>query len=276
MPVRNPGDKLIESVASLTAQTASGYAVLFSDNLSTSGLDIIEQARETLRQAGVPTRVVRPPFELGRVEHWNWAHSQATADWLKPLFVGDLLAPEYIARVYERVLARPAARIIRCELETRWASGERWVTHAPCPDESLTPAAFLRHYPHLGNWLGGPVNMAYHQLAWQLAGGYMPQLPACADLQLYLTMILRHGLETIPVALAIFQLHTQRFSHGIARRRVHGAFELWLILRQLRNYCLNEKLPWPANAVWAGVWRQLRTDCWNPFKATIKRRFGLG
>lgn len=269
MPVRNPGDKLLETAASLVAQTERGFGVVLSDNHSTSGGEFIEQARTLLEDAGIPAKVVRPPGELGRVEHWNWAHGQATADWLKPLFVGDLLAPEYVARVGERVRARPAARFIRCEMEVRSPEGSH-ATRAPSAREALTPAEFLQLFPHRGNWIGGPVNSAFHRLAWQLAGGYMPQLPACADLQLAVTMILRHGLELIPEPLAIFQLHTQRFSHGIGRRKVNGCFELWMILRQARNYCLNTNLPWPPDGVRAGMGRQLRIDYWDPIKLRVK------
>ncbi len=273
IPARDPGARLLETVGSLAAQTDRDFAVVLSDNGSTKGHEFIAQAETILRDAGIQMRLVRPPLDLGRVEHWNWAHSQAAADWMKPLFVGDLLAPSYVARVRERVLSRPAARFVRCELETRSPAGCT-VTRAPFDQMSLTPAEFLSYYPAHGNWIGGPVNMTYHRLAWQLAGGYQPQLPACGDLQLYLTMILRHGLESIAEPLAIFQLHEQRFSHGITRRRVNGCFELWLILRQARNDCLNQKLPWPASGVAGGVWRQLRTDYWYPFKASIKRRLG--
>lgn len=270
IPVRNPGEKLLESAASLAAQTDRDFGVVLSDNGSTSGLEWIAQACATLGAAGIPVRQVRPRLALGRVEHWNWAHSQATADWLKPLFVGDLLAPAYVARLRERALARPAARFIRCEFEMRSPQSTS-VTRVPFAQSSLTPSEFLDHYPQGGNWIGGPVNVAYHRAAWQVAGGYLPQLPACADLELYVMMILRHGLETIPEPLAIFQLHDQRFSHGITRRRVNGCFELWLILRQARNYCRNQKLPWPRAAVAAGMGTQLRIDYWEPLKAAVKR-----
>lgn len=273
LPVRNPGDKLLETAASLVAQTARGFGVVLSDNHSTSGSDLIEQARTSLEAADIPARVVRPPVELGRVEHWNWALGQAAADWLKPLFVGDLLAPEYAARLHDRMLARPAARFIRCELETRTPEGSS-IAHAPTAATSLTPAEFLQLYPRHGNWIGGPVNAAFHRLAWQSAGGYMPQLPACADLQLAVTIALRHGLELIHEPLAIFQLHSQRFSHGIARRYVNGCFELWLILRQARNYCLNTDLPWPADDVRDGVLLQVRIDYLDPWKQRVKDRLG--
>lgn len=273
MPVRNAGGKLLESIESLAAQTERGFGVVISDNYSTSGLEWIDAAAKRLGEAGIPVRIVRPPFELGRVEHWNWAHSAAEADWLKPLFVGDLLEPRYVQAMRERIEARPAARVVRCDFCIRTPAGVQPAGRAPDVD-ALTPAQFLEHFPHRGNWLGAPVNIAYHRLAWQLAGGYQPQLPACGDLQLYVAMILRHGVELLHEPLAIFQLHTERFSHGIGRRTVNGWFELWLILRHMRNYCLDAGLPWSSAAARRALLVQFRIDYLEPIKERIKDYVG--
>jgi hypothetical protein len=274
MPVRNPGEKLLESIESLTAQADRDFGVLISDNFSTSGVEWIDSAVKQLTAAGIAARVVRPPCEFGRVEHWNWAHSASEADWLKPLFVGDLLAPRYIEALRDRVATRPGARVVRCEFDLRTRAGTQPAGRAPCAVDSLTPAQFLDHYPHRGNWIGGPVNIVYHRLAWQLGGGYLPQFPACADLQLYVAMILRHGIELIREPLATFQLHTERFSHGIGRRSVNGCFELWLILRHARNYCLNAGLPWPHDAIRRALALQVRLDYLHPIKQRVKDYFG--
>lgn len=270
IPVRNPGDKLMETVASLEAQTERGFGVLVSDNFSTMGQEWIDRALSRLAASGIPARMVKPSFQLGRVEHWNWAHTQAQGDWLKPLFVGDLLAPRYVKALRTRISARPDARFVRCEFTLRTPEGERPAMRAPCIDESLNPSDFLRYFPRFGNWIGGPVNQAFHRVAWQSVGGFMPQLPACADLQLSVALVLRHGIELLPEPLATFQLHTQRFSHGITRRRVNGCFELWLILRQARNYCLSAGLPWPNHGVTTGLRRQVKIDYFDPQQARLK------
>lgn len=273
LPVRNPGAKLLETGASLAAQTERGFGVVLSDNFSTGGQEIFAQFEAALAQADIPVRRVRPPYELGRVQHWNWAHAQGAAEWLKPLFVGDLLKPDYVQRHRQRIEARPSAQIIRCEFEVLIAGIAQPAARAPFAQEHLTPSDFLNYFPNLGNWIGGPINIAYRRAAWQAAGGYSPQLPACADLKLNAQLALRHGLEVIHENLAVFQLHDQRFSHGISRRRVNGCLELWLILRQLRNYCLSVNLPWPEGGVACGVRRQLRLDYWQPFKERVKQLF---
>jgi len=271
VPVRNPGAKLLETGASLAAQTERGFGVVLSDNCSTSGRDILGQFCDAMDSANIPVRRVQPPYGLGRVQHWNWAHGQGKAEWLKPLFVGDLLKPDYVERLCRRVATRPRAQIVRCEFEINVAGTITVAAAAPFKQENLTPAEFLNYFPKLGNWLGGPINVAYRRAAWQAVGGYPVHLPACADLKLNATLALRHGLEIIHESLAVFQLHEQRFSSGIRKRRVNGCLELWLILRQMRNYCLSMNLPWPEFGVARGVARQLRLDYWQPLKGRVKR-----
>jgi|GEM_PF-828775 len=271
MPLRNPGHPLRESIASLAAQTDRAFSVLLSDNGSTSGLDLIAEARTTLEAAGISVRVVRPSLELGRVEHWNWAHHQATGRWLKPLFVGDQLKPDYVACLHRRVTERPEARVVRCRFETITPQGTFDTGEIAWAGERLSPQEVLEHYPGKGNWLGGPVNFAYEQTAWSGSGGYPIQFPGVADVCLYSSLALRHGIELLPENLASFYLHDQRFSHGIRGRRVNGMLELWMILAQLRNYCLSVGLAWPQWGVTSAVFLQAKIDYWEPFKQRIKR-----
>ncbi len=271
IPVRNPGTKLMETIDSLRSQTERNFRVVLSDNHSSSGLDFLAEAEKRLQQYGIPVHRVKPCQELGRVQHWNWAHAQAQAAWLKPLFVGDLLLPSYIERIRERAVTQPTCSLIRCEYETQFGDGGRVATVAPFKEISLTPQQFLYWFPSHGNWIGAPLNVTYRRAAWCALGGYSVQLPACADLNLNVMLSLHHGIEIIPEVLAIFQLHNQRFSHSIVRRRVIGSFELWLILRQAQNYCWNAHLRWPASGVARGVARQLKIDYWQPAKQSLKR-----
>src|SRR3954463_15602664 len=91
MPLRNPTAVLRQSIASLASQTTRDFSVCLSDNWSVKGQEFFDEAEAQLRAAGVPVRRVRPPVELGRVEHWNWSHHQCEAQWIKPLFGGDWL-----------------------------------------------------------------------------------------------------------------------------------------------------------------------------------------
>ena len=105
-----------------------------SHNVSTNGEEILAQFCSQMREVGIPVKRVQPPYELDRVQHWNWAHGQAEARWLKPLFVGDLLKPAYVERVRKRVEARPQAQAVRCEFEMRTGTQVR-TTRAPFKEE---------------------------------------------------------------------------------------------------------------------------------------------
>ena len=67
-------------------------------------------------------RRIRPPFALGRIEHWNWAHSESKAAWLKPLLPGQRLMPAFIGRLRQCAAEQPQAQIIRCDadIQTEW------------------------------------------------------------------------------------------------------------------------------------------------------------
>jgi hypothetical protein len=273
IPVRNAGSKLLETAESLVSQTERGFGVLLSDNFSSKDMEILKTFSQRMNSSNIPVRRVSPAYELGRVQHWNWAHGQGMAEWLKPLFVGDMLNPTYVARLRDRIQSKPKAQFVRCEFDTH-AGGKVSFTSVPFPQDSLTPEEFLRYFPTFGNWIGGPINVAYSRVAWQSSGGYPVHLAACADLKLNATLALRHGMEIIHERLAVFQLHEQRFSHGIRGRRVNGCFELFLILLQMKNYCGTAKLSWPKHGVLKGVSRQMRGDYWAPFKQRMKKILG--
>ena len=73
---RNSVRELAQTAASLAAQTDREFGVLISDNFSTNGVSHLDAARRQLVAAGIAVRRVKAPFELQRVEHWNWAHAQ--------------------------------------------------------------------------------------------------------------------------------------------------------------------------------------------------------
>lgn len=275
VPVRNPGAPIEGTIQSLLAQTDRNFGVLLSDNHSSTGTQWLEAARAQMEAAGIQVRQLRPPAELGRVEHWNWAHFASEANWMKPLFVGDTLEPEYVARLRERVTAQPGARLVRCGHFVVTPTGSIPAVQPPLPVERFSPREMLPHFPQHGNWLGGPVNFAYERTAFRGAGGFETQLPAAADLHLFVTLALRYGVEFLHEPLATFYLHEERFSHGIRRRRVNVALETWFILRQARTFCLENGLPWQDGGVAAGTWKQAMLEYWHPLKHAIKRRLGL-
>ena len=260
MPLRNPGNVLRDTVASLLAQTDKRFGVLLSDNFSTRGIENFDEAERLLNGAGIAVKRVRPPRELKRIEHWNWAHAQAQSEWIKPLFAGELLNAAYAGEVLG-LATKTKAHQIRC-----FAGGK-----VPIPARStyLTPEDFLTYYPKFGNWMGNTLHVCYRRSAWMGAGGYAIHLPACADENICVRLALEAGVELLHKDLT-----GRREGDGpteVLNRRIHASFETWLILRQARIYCLNNKLVWPKYGITKGVWKRYWTECeypWNQGKKT--------
>src|SRR5262249_18729626 len=154
-----------------------------------------DDAEKTLAAAGLTVRRVQAPFALKPIEHWNWAHAQAQAGWLKPLPSGAVLRPEYVEKLKQRLNRQPDARFIRCECAPATTAPPAPADPAPFTKPSLTPGEFLDYFPARLKWLATLDNVVYSRLAWQAAGGLCPQLPAGAALNLNVTLALHHGLE---------------------------------------------------------------------------------
>ncbi len=244
IPVRNPDQRLARSAASLAAQTDRQFSVLLSDNGSTSGLNHIKEAQQQLAAVGIPVRRVQAPGEMTRVEHWNWAHAQAQADWLKPLPMGGELKPVYVEALNQRIHQQPQARLVRCDAEVRTEWGLETV-RAPFAQTSISPADLMNYFPAQVRWLAASSNIAYQRVAWLAAGGCSVQLPGCAFLNLNVIMALHHPLENIHEPLVTVDLAGELPLNENHIGRVNLWLELWLILRQAQNYCLAAKLPWP-------------------------------
>src|SRR5882724_712314 len=162
IPLRNPTNVLENTVRSLVHQKAKTFSVLFSDNFSTQGREIIESSAGALRAAGLAVRGVKPPEELGRVEHWNWSHRQATADWIKPLFVGDWLEPIYVTRVLQAMEDWPGVEIINCSFVTHLADGDP--TEVIYRGGVRSPEEVMADACKEGNCFGGPISICFRKL----------------------------------------------------------------------------------------------------------------
>jgi glycosyltransferase involved in cell wall biosynthesis len=217
IPLRNPTDVLQSSIDSLVAQTDRDFSVLLSDNHSTSGDEFITEALEKLRTAGIAVEKIQPPAELGRVEHWNWLHYQATADWLKPLFAGDWLDVGYIATLRAAITQEPQCSYIFCGYHY-YRGEETMMVQSHWSGRFFTPAEMQDVVLRYGMNFGPPSAAAYRREIFLKAGGYDPTLPICADSLLFCQLAARHGVYGIPKAYLHFLIHAARFSHMLPEK----------------------------------------------------------
>lgn len=243
IPVRDGGRRLLRTAASLAAQTEREFAVLLSDDFSAAWPAQVEEAQNQLEAAGIAVRRLRPPRGLKRLEHWNWAHTQSRADWLKLLLPGEELRPAYVEHLGRCVRERPHARLVRCDVELRTDWGP--VTErAPFTGKGVNAAEFAHFFPGRQRWMARTINVACDRGAWWGAGGYATQFPACAGLNFNVIQALHYGVENVPEPLAFVDITEDRCLNGNGAGRVNRMMETWLILRQARNYSLAAKLPW--------------------------------
>ena len=257
IPVHSGDGDLAATIASLVAQTDRRFSVLLSNNLAPGASATPNEAERKLIAAGITVRRAKPPKDVSLVEHWNLAHHEATADWLKPLAPGEHLQPGYVGALLARIAERPHARFIRCdaEINTDWGTE---VLRAPFSQAAISPAEVVAFFPKRIDWLSRLVNVAYRRPAWLAAGGFSPQFPAFAALNLNVILALHHGVENIAPPLVTAD-YTDRFRlNAIGRGRVNLCLELWLLLRQARNYCLSAKIAWPGRCLLAQSLSALR------------------
>ena len=251
IPVKNPDARLVQTTASLAAQTDRSFTVRLSDNRSQTGTPHIEEAARQLAAAGIAVHRTETPREIKRLEHRNLIHSEAQADWLKLVHAGDILRADYVEQLRRRIAEQPRANLVRCDAELRTEWGVE-TARAPFKEARIPAARIGDYFPARVEWLCRAANMAYSRLAWLEAGGYSNHLTGFASLNLNLTLALHHGVENI--ALPLVQLESADLLplNETAGERVNLPLELWLVLRQARNYCLAAKVPWHCRWPW---WR---------------------
>jgi hypothetical protein len=252
LPLRNPGAELTLTAASLAAQTDRQFSVLLGEDALRPSNYAADLTQRQLTAAGIAVRRVKPPFAMKRIEYFNWLHTQAQAAWLKPLLPGEQLKAAYVERLRQRMSEKPRAQFIRCDLalDTEWGT-ENLV--APFEQSEVKPAELPHFFPAEVEWLSRSANVAYSRTAWLAMGGYSPQLPASARLHFNVLLALHYGLENLGETLATADLGNGFSLNENGVSRVNHSLELWLILRQAKNYCAAAKLPWPGKCLFLPV-----------------------
>jgi hypothetical protein len=219
----------------VVAQTDRNFSVLLSDNHSTKGVEFIDAAVRQLEAAGINVRRIRPPYELGRVEHWNWAHYGAKADWLKPLFAGDWLETDYVAKVRAAIIANPPCRYLYVGYVLHHGDAppqEGWGVWA---GNFRTAAEMERAVLSHGMQFGPPSAAAYEREAFIAIGGFPTTLPICSDSLMFCVMASRFGALGLVEPLCHFNIHGARFSSTLPQQR-RAAFRETLTYDFLLGY----------------------------------------
>jgi hypothetical protein len=124
----------------------------------------------------------------------------------------------------------------------------------------VDPLEFINYFPRRRDWISRSINVACERTAWLAAGGYATQLPAHAALNFNVVQALHHGVENLSEPLAFVDTTEAESLNGNGGGRVNSVLEMWLILRQARNYCLATKLPWAKKRLLAAAFAAAMSD----------------
>ncbi len=219
LPLRNPTAVIEKTVDTLAAQSDRRFTVLLSDNYSTTGAEFFSAAANRLQSAGIVVRRVQPPFELGRVEHWNWAHHEAGTDWLKPVFAGDWLEPDYVARLRAGIAANPACRYIFASYVYHRGLDKPVPVVSPWAGRFRSAAEMEDNVLRYGMQFGPPSAAAIERTAFVAVGGYPTTLPICSDSLMFCALASRYGVLGLAEPLCHFNIHDARFSTTLPGRK---------------------------------------------------------
>jgi glycosyltransferase involved in cell wall biosynthesis len=219
LPLRNPTNVLEQTAKSLVTQSDRRFSVLLSDNHSTKGGEWIDAAAAQFQAAGITVRRVRPPFELGRVEHWNWAHHEATGDWVKPVFAGDWLEKDYVQKLRAAALANPGCRYIYVSFVIHRMDVPPETVRSAWAGKFKSAAEMEQVVLRYGMQFGPPSAAAYEREAFIEVGGYPTALPICSDSLMFCAMASRYGALGLTDALCHFNIHGARFSTDLHQRK---------------------------------------------------------
>jgi len=181
-----------------------------------------------LRARGV--EVIEQPSDLGRIGNWEFCvrHFLASGKpWLKWLFTGDVLAPDFAAVAARAVQAYPQARIVVGD--NIYVDAKRQARHGMPGSRPrlLQPAESLELLSDIGNWFDAPICQMFHRDALVDGFDYGPFLWA-ADV--FFCMNAAAKVPAVYCGEVFGEFHAASRAHFIAlRRSLRAELEMALI-----------------------------------------------
>lgn len=241
-PVRNGGKHFSATLRSLHGQGGPGCALLISDNYSTDGNPWQEALAEL---TGWEIRMLKPPAELGRVEHWNWALGESSAGVVKLMMSGDVLEPGAIESMRAAFAANASVGLVFGQNRIREVDKE-YVTGAPRDGGLLAREEFialsLRYFGFTGTLSG----VAFRGDVLRAALPFQKEHAWTADWRLCARCLDLAPAWYLPQPVCILDRTIARFSSkpSVIWRSLR---EEWAFLGELSRMAPND----PAGRLWA-------------------------
>lgn len=123
VPTYNRADYLVESLATITAQTYAPLEILIADNAST---DATESICRALAARDPRVRYVRHPRNIGLYENHNFCIEESRGDYLCFFHDDDRYAPDVVAENVAVLDAHPSVGIVCSDWDLMDETGQRF------------------------------------------------------------------------------------------------------------------------------------------------------
>lgn len=256
IPAYDPGPYLVEALGSALAQSYGGVEVIVVDDGSH------EDFRAAVAAFGPAVKYVRQA-NRGVASARNRGVACSRGTFLAFLDADDRLLPTAIADGLAVLRERPDAALAAGLCQVIDMEGR------PRPFTQQPDGSGDSYFDMLqSNFIWMPAQVVYRRQAFESAGGFDPQLDACADYDLYLRITRRYPIVRHRRVVADYRVHDRNMSGNAALMLVSA-------LRALdRQWSFVRTRPIYRAAYWSGrrFWRQhYGTRLVEEIRADIKR-----
>jgi glycosyltransferase involved in cell wall biosynthesis len=205
MPVFNNASHLREAIESICGQTFSDFEFLIVNDGSTDGSgDIID----SYTAADDRIRVFHQANQ-GMIASLNKAIAEARAPIIARMDGDDASAPERFTRQYGFLAEHQDYGVVGCQCRFMNEKGETISRHIHYPTDH---AAFLRAVEDRHPLMNHPAAMIRRDLLIDL-GGYRPAFRHCEDYDLWLRLVERTKICSLPDVLNAYRFHDGQVSN---------------------------------------------------------------
>jgi len=209
LPVRNGAGTLAEAAESILGQSFAGFELLIVDDGSSDGTaGVLERLAGEDRRV----RVVRQEA-LGLVAALNRGVAEARGALIARMDADDVAAPGRLERQVTVMAGAPGVALLGSGWRVFGPDGStRRVVLPPSGDAGLRAAMAM------GNALAHPTVMMRREAVVQ-AGAYRPAFLHAEDYDLWLRLMDRHGLASVPEVLLDYREHAGQLAwRGLEQR----------------------------------------------------------
>jgi len=251
LPVYNAERYVGEAVESILAQTFGDFELLIIDDGSKDrSLEILQRLAESDRRIRLRSRP-----NAGLVPTLNEMLAQARGEFIARMDADDVSFPRRFERELEYLRAHEDCLVVGTAVEWIDPEGELLKLYAPPRDHAEIDAA------HLATAEGVVCHPSalIRATAFELVGGYDPELDGAEDLDLWLRIAEVGRLANLSEALLRYRFHFAKVGFAAKRRQLEASRKSVLAACERRK--IQPKLP-PEDAEAPDVTRQLQTWAW--------------